>query len=631
MIASKASRVRIGLGMVLAIVATGAAVVAGPGIASAAPWTINAMSDGITAAQLAQTLVGPGVTVNGASFSGNTIEAGLFEDGAASVGLASGIVLSSGDVHEVIGPNEFSGLTTNLGEAGDPALTTLAGQPTFDAASLTVNFTPTNPQLAINYVFSSEEYLEWVDTQFNDVFAFFVNGVNCALTPGTTNPITVNTINPGSNALFYVPNEPATFDTEFDGLTVVLTCRAAVNPGVPNTLRLAIADAGDGNLDSAVFLQANGISSNPLGPLQPITPDRLLDTRLPGLTAASSHGFSTEAIVPAGTSISVKVTGGDVPETALAVALNVTAVDGQTAGFLTVWPDGGPQPGTSSVNFPPGSASPNTVVSRVGTGGNIRIFASASVNVIVDIFGWFGPGGNARLFTIVPDRVFDSRGPGGAPVGTGQTIDVQIAGTARVPVGSTAAILNVTATDAVAPGFLTVFPSDRAQPPVSSVNFEVGDARPNSVIAPIGADGKIKIFASAQANVIVDVMGWFGAAGQSEYVEVPSTRLFDTRQPANGGVKVPAGGTIHVQVVGPVVPPNARSVVLNVTATQPDAAGFLTVYPGNAAQPPTSNVNYLKGQTIPNAVIVGLGPTGTVDIFSSSRSDVIVDVVGYFA
>ena len=79
------------------------------------------------------------------------------------------------------------------------------------------------------------------------------------------------------------------------------------------------------------------------------------------------------------------------------------------------------------------------------------------------------------------------------------------------------------------------------------------------------------------------------------------------------------------------MPPNARSVVLNVTVTEPDAAGFLTVYPGNAARPPTSNVNYVKGQTIPNAVIVGLGPTGTVDIFSLAATHVVVDVVGYFA
>jgi hypothetical protein len=618
--------------LVLAVVFGAGGVIAVPQTATAAPWTVLDLTQGITASRLASTLVGPGITVSNAVFTGDPSAAGVFDDPAASVGLAGGVVMSSGHVHDVVGPNSSGGTTAILNTSGDPQLDLLLPSPqkTHDAAGLTVDFIPTNPQLAINYVFASEEYTEFVDTQFNDVFAFYVNGVNCAVTPGTQNPITINTVNDHSNALFYVPNEPSIYDTEFDGFTVVLTCRAAVNPGVKNTLKLAIADTSDARLDSAVFLQASGVSSNPIGPLQPITPHRLIDTRLQATAAASALGLSTETIVPAGTSISVKVTGGEVPETALAVALNVTAVDGQLPGFLTVFPDGAAQPGTSSVNFPPGSASPNTVVAKVGTGGRIRVFASASVNVIVDVFGWFGPGGTARLFTVVPDRVHDTRnGPG--PVGTNQTIDVQIAGTARVPVGVTAAVLNVTATDAVAPGYLTVFPSDRERPLVSSVNFEVGDARPNSVIAPIGADGKIKVFASAQANVIVDVMGWFGAAGQSEYVEVPSSRVLDTRLPANTGAKVAAGGTIHLAIVGPVVPPNARSVVLNVTATDSDAAGFLTVYPGNAARPPTSNLNYLKGQTIPNAVIVGLGPTGSIDIFSSSASHVIVDVVGYFA
>ena len=190
--------------------------------------------------------------------------------------------------------------------------------------------------------------------------------------------------------------------------------------------------------------------------------------------------------------------------------------------------------------LPCGGGSPNSVVAKIGTGGRIRIFANVSVDVIVDVFGWFGPGGNARLFTVVPDRVLDTR-QAATPVGRGQTIDVQIAGTARVPVGASAAILNVTATEAVGPGFLTVYPSDRTQPVVSSVNYVGGVPRPNSVIAPIGADGKIKIFASEQTHVIVDVMGWLGYAGQSEYVEVPSTRLLDTRLPNDTGPKL-AGG-----------------------------------------------------------------------------------------
>src|SRR3954463_13833513 len=208
MTAKKAARVRHGLGMVVALLVGGGMVLA-PKVALAAPWTISAVSDGTTAAQLASTLVGPGVTVNSAAFTGDPSAAGLFDDPAASVGLSRGVVLSSGRVHDAIGPNKDSNTGEDLGRPGDSDLDLLlsGGLKTQDAASLLVDFTPTNPQLAINYVFASEEYEEYVGSQFNDVFAFFVNGINCALTPGTNAPITVNTVNQNSNTLFYVAND----------------------------------------------------------------------------------------------------------------------------------------------------------------------------------------------------------------------------------------------------------------------------------------------------------------------------------------------------------------------------------------------------------------------------------------
>ena len=147
------------------------------------------------------------------------------------------------------------------------------------------------------------------------------------------------------------------------------------------------------------------------------------------------------------------------------------------------------------------------------------------------------------------------------------------------------------------------------------MNFLAGDARPNTVIAPLGPDGKIKAFASEKTDVIVDVMGWFGPAGQTEYVEVPSQRLFDSRQATNGGAKLAAGQKKDLLVVGAFVPPNA------VRGAQRDdrrarRQRLRDRLPGGASQPNTSNLNYRAGQTIPNAVIVGLGPTGTVTVFT---------------
>src|SRR5829696_5235600 len=124
MIVRRASRVRIGWGMLVAA-ASAAGVVAVPRVALAAPWTISALSDGTTAAQLASTLIGSGVTVNSAAFTGNATAAGLFDDPAASVGLSRGVVMSSGRISDVIGPNSSSGTGEDLGEPGDPQLDTL--------------------------------------------------------------------------------------------------------------------------------------------------------------------------------------------------------------------------------------------------------------------------------------------------------------------------------------------------------------------------------------------------------------------------------------------------------------------------------------------------------------------------
>ena len=138
----------------------------------------------------------------------------------------------------------------------------LAGVATNDAAILQFDFVPQFSTVQFDYVFGSEEYLEYVNEGFNDVFGFFVNGVNCATVPGTEGtPVSVDTINTGVNTGFFRNNAGASIDTELDGLTTMLQCDAAVNPGVTNTMRLAIADGGDSILDSAAFIRAGSLIS----------------------------------------------------------------------------------------------------------------------------------------------------------------------------------------------------------------------------------------------------------------------------------------------------------------------------------------------------------------------------------
>ena len=140
------------------------------------------------------------------------------------------------------------------------------------ATIIEFDFVPQFSTVQFKYVFSSEEYSDYSNTPFNDVFAFYINGVNVALVPGTTEPVAVNTINNGNDNggdptphhadLFRDNVRPTvTIDTQMDGLTVVLTCSATVIPGQVNHMKLAISDASDGVFDSAVFIQARSLIS----------------------------------------------------------------------------------------------------------------------------------------------------------------------------------------------------------------------------------------------------------------------------------------------------------------------------------------------------------------------------------
>ena len=244
--------------------------------------------DGLTAEAIADTLIGGGVSISNVTYTGAPRAVGIVTGATEGVGFDSGIVLSSGNVQSreadpecgggVEGPNlcfeqsSAGGATsTALGTPGDVELDGLAGFPTLDASVLEFDFLPQFATIQFRYVFSSEEYNDFVNTQFNDVFAFYVNGVNCALVPGTTAPVSINTINDGNplgdatatNPGFFRDNvRPApSLPLELDGLTTILTCDAQVEAGALNHMKLAIADASDRFLDSAVFIEAGSFVS----------------------------------------------------------------------------------------------------------------------------------------------------------------------------------------------------------------------------------------------------------------------------------------------------------------------------------------------------------------------------------
>lgn len=218
------------------------------------------------AAQLAALLSGSGVTISNATFTGAPVAAGTFTGGQNRVGIESGVVLSTGRAADVVGPNSDTAFSTDNQQLGDPALDSLvAPYQTYDAAILEFDVTPSATTIAVRFVFASEEYNEFVGSPFNDVIAIFVNGVNCANYGGR--PVSVNTINAGSNPALYIDNDSGMLDTEMDGMTIPLDCVAAVNPGVLNHVKIAIADTSDAIYDAAVFLAAGGVRSPGAGPV----------------------------------------------------------------------------------------------------------------------------------------------------------------------------------------------------------------------------------------------------------------------------------------------------------------------------------------------------------------------------
>ncbi len=239
--------------------------------------TTDLNSAGVTATSLAQQLVGTGVSISNVVYHGDNTQAGQVSIVDPQVaGFNTGIILSSGNVADIVGPNKSDSITGVMTGANDTDLDALvAGSQTvnpltYDAASLELDFVPTTSKIYFTYVFGSDEYLEWVN-QYNDVFGFFVNGTNCANVPDPTDstknlPVSIDTINSTVNSNLFrdnsFSNPPANpINIESDGLSVELVCSASVKAGQTNHLKLAIADTSDQVLDSVVMIKAGSLST----------------------------------------------------------------------------------------------------------------------------------------------------------------------------------------------------------------------------------------------------------------------------------------------------------------------------------------------------------------------------------
>lgn len=218
---------------------------------------------------------------------GNNGGIGYFENGQSVIGINRGIILSTGPIENSKGPNDsrrISGDFKDLG--GDADLKQLSQLNIQDAVGIEFDFVPLDSVVTFRYVFASEEYCEFVGSNYNDVFGFFVSGpgingpfsnqaINVALVPGSKDYVSINTINHNANSSFYVGNEmredaercgipwsnsPNLGNIQYDGYTRVMTATLKLKPCETYHLRLMISDVNDGQFDSAVFLEAESFN-----------------------------------------------------------------------------------------------------------------------------------------------------------------------------------------------------------------------------------------------------------------------------------------------------------------------------------------------------------------------------------
>lgn len=249
------------------------------------------------------------------------------------------------------------------------------------------------------------------------------------------------------------------------------------------------------------------------------------------------------------------------------------------------------------------------------------------------------PTGASSFVAVGPSRLADTRperGVGGFTVLAANSIRVQIAGRAGVPSNATAAVLNVTALNTTLAGYVSVYPAGTDLPTASNVNIEsAGQVISNLVTVRLGTNGAVDLLTQNAADLIVDVNGAYvpatDAVAAGRFVGLATAfRAVDTRIL---GSKVGISGVQRVDVAS-VVPASASAVVVNLTVTESNAAGFWTGYAAGGSQPDSSSVNTdSAGQTRANQAILPIGVVGSVrgiDVFASSGGHLVVDVAGYF-
>ncbi len=242
-------------------------------------------------------LAGEGVQLSNGRFNNhqgniNSNQIGVFQrNGFTQFPFVSGLVMCTGGATVAQGPNNSSSARADVTSSyNESALLSLSGS-LHDCASLDFDFLTNSDTFVFRYIFASEEYCEYVNSDYNDVFAFFLTGPdpvtlvqttkNVAIIPGSVSaahpngiPVAINNVNhghhssgngPGTEPSYpqYFIHNSSTTGIQFDGYTTALEAGSPIQACVSYHMKLAIADVGDENYDSGVFIEEHSFESAP--------------------------------------------------------------------------------------------------------------------------------------------------------------------------------------------------------------------------------------------------------------------------------------------------------------------------------------------------------------------------------
>jgi len=472
------------------------------------------------------------------------------------------------------------------------------------------------------------------------------------VTSTSTEPITLGTATvTGTDAPAFTKKT----DT-CSGATLALnqTCQIGVVPNATKvgsqTATLTVSDTS-GTSTKTVPLSLVG-SVGAKGAYYAVTPARVLDTR--------SGVGAPAAMLGTQKSLDLQVTGrGGVPSVGVsAVVLNVTVTGSTAASFLTVYPTGADRPTASSINFAKGWTGANSVTIGVGDGGKVRIYNQyGATHVIADVVGFYAADStvipaagttDADFYPMKPERWIDTRPDGNnGRLGNGDYYQLGWDFGAAFNPSVRAVAVNITAVSPTGNGYLSAWNGQTgAFPSTSTLNYTTGHNVPNMAIVPTSpcnetwcnANGIPMIgvinttSASAATHLIVDIVGVYDNATPGDglrFRPITPQRITDTR--SGLGYPTAFGPGVSGTVTAPASVAQANALAFNVTAVNPTASTYLTLWPAGIAQPTVSNLNPSVGQTVANAAIVGLGTNKAFSIYNAGGStNVLVDVVGTF-